>query len=306
MALDDGGVQVASLNLDHDTVHDLAVDPTNGDVWVSLNNTLRRYDATTYAVEADTRIPSLKWVAGDGTGGAWQTTPQNLFRLDALGATRLALDPWPGPGPLVTVAADAWDASAWVASSTGLSRVMTAGLIAPTVTLPSPHQVRQLALYADRAPPTITIAQPTEGSFLNGPAPTIEVTYGDVGSGVDPASLVVTANAAPLAVTCTATDTGATCVPGAAFADGEITLTATVVDRAGNTADSAPVTVTIDTLPPAVLVTTPTSGTFTNQPSQAVAGEVSEPVTLTIRLNDAAVETRTVATAGPFTWSRVG
>ncbi len=237
--------------------------------------------------------------------GAWQTTPQNLFRLNAAGQAILSLDPWPGPGPLVAVAADTGDASVWVASATGVSRVSTAGVIAPTVSLPSPLKARKLALYADRTAPTITIVQPADGTFLNTPAPTIEISYRDFGSGVDPASLVLEAAGVGLDVACTSTEGGASCVPAAAFADGPVTLTATARDRAGNAAASTPVTITIDTIPPAVLLTAPAAGSFTNQPSQPVAGEVSEPATLTVSLNGAAVGTFTGPHAGAFTASPV-
>ena len=66
-------------------------------------------------------------------------------------------------------------------------------------------------------------------------------------------------------------------------------MTATVKDFAGNAAQPAVVTFTIDTIPPVVTISSPAAGLLTNQRQQTVTGSVSKPATVTINGAAAAV-----------------
>ena len=86
--------------------------------------------------------------------------------------------------------------------------------------------------------------------MLSASQPPLEVSYRDLGQGVNPATVRMQANGAALQVACTPTDVTARCTPHVSLADGVVTLTATVQDYAGNTSLPATLRITVDTVPP--------------------------------------------------------
>jgi hypothetical protein len=85
-------------------------------------------------------------------------------------------------------------------------------------------------------------------------------------------TLHLQANGLDRVVSCQYHDTGATCAPTQTLPEGAVALTATIQDYAGNVAEAAPVTVTVDTTPPVITVAAPPYGTITNQVQQVVTG----------------------------------
>lgn len=153
-----------------------------------------------------------------------------------------------------------------------------------------------MVVYTDLLPPTLAFTTPLATALLNTTRPTLTLHYGNSGQGVDPATLQLQVNDAPLAVSCTATATELTCTPGTALPEGPVTLSATIEDFAGNVSTPATLALTIDPVAPVITVTTPAAGLVTNQVSQTLLGQLSEAATLT--LNGQAL---TVATNRTFT-----
>ncbi len=304
---DDTGQVVASVALGGSTLLDAVVEPTSGHVFAALDTALRRYDLTG-AIVLNVLLPlsSQRWVARDGAGGAWAATPNVLVRITSTAQLAVFQSPWGGPGPIVALAADPTDQTAWVASSPGaVTHVGPTGTFLHQLTLWGGLTVRDLAFMRDLVPPVVSFTAPLDGAALNTGTPRLELSYSDLGAGVDPATLGLTADGQALAASCTLAAASATCTPTTALADGAHTLAATVTDRAGNLSQPAEVHVTVDTVAPVVTLSAPAEGLLTNQASQTVAGSVSETATLVVRqvVNGTAVQTQTPALGPTHTFT---
>ena len=100
----------------------------------------------------------------------------------------------------------------------------------------------------DTAKPTVDSIQPSGAQNVN--SATIEVYYSDVGSGIDPSSLVITLDSTPLSG-CDILSTSASCLVYG-LADGNHTIGTAVNDMAGNTG-TANQTIVVDTVAPSIL-----------------------------------------------------
>jgi RHS repeat-associated protein len=263
----------------HPDVKDLAVDADAGDLWVGMKKVLRRYDANG-ALMVEISLDKLAYLASDHQGGVWLATDKELFRIDRFGRVLAATTPFDDHDKIVALATDPTDSSVWVASKNALSHRHSDGH--PLHNLKFKGEIRDLAFYADVIPPTLTLVAPHDGTALSTNTPSIELQYRDSGAGVDPATLVLQANNVDVAVSCRYSEAGTTCTPARALPEGRVTLTATIQDYAGNTAEPATVTFTVDTIPPVITVTAPIDGTLTNQPLQTFVGSLSEAATLTL------------------------
>lgn len=147
----------------------------------------------------------------------------------------------------------------------------------------------------EKTAPAIAVAYPTSGAFITSNRPTFKWNVTDAGSGIDLSTLkaqidsgaVITSGFETKAVT------GGYSVEYTpdTLADGAHTVRFNVSDNDGNAAAQASVTFTVDTVPPALVVSSPAEELITNQESLTVSGTTndatSSPVTLTV--NGAAV-----------------
>jgi RHS repeat-associated protein len=293
------GTLVSSLDLGASPdLRDLDLDPS-GKIWVALSTGVRRYAEDGSLLLAATVTAPLH-VAGDGHGGAWVATTKDVLQLSPAGQVTVSLSPFGGQGKIVEVVLDPSNGDAWVANEQAVAQVDAGGQLVHAFRFQPPVHIWDLALYADVIPPQLAITAPTDGSYLSRKAPTITVTYSDIGTGVNPATLAFTVNGSPLQTSCSTTSTGANCVVATPFPEGPEAVTATVKDYAGNTSQPATVAFTIDTLPPTVTISSPANGSLTNQRQLTVAGSVSEPATLT--LNGAPVVASNLAFAQSITF----
>jgi hypothetical protein len=115
----------------------------------------------------------------------------------------------------------------------------------------------------DHAAPVVAIAMPANGHAVNTATPSFDITYSDAGSGVDTATLAVTLDGTVRTGLFTRRpgDASATLPASLALAPGAHTLTATVVDNAGN-AGTATSRFTVDLAPPHVQVVAPAAGSY--------------------------------------------
>ncbi len=90
----------------------------------------------------------------------------------------------------------------------------------------------------DSIPPVISFTAPAEGA-LTGPAPSVQVSYADSGTGVVLSSLNVFLNGTVFPGTCTAGAAAAACTLSGPLLAGAQSLSATIKDQAGNTSSQA-------------------------------------------------------------------
>ena len=163
----------------------------------------------------------------------------------------------------------------------------------------------------ERVAPVITILSPSDGAYVsNNQQPVVfTVTDESGGAGVDLESVVVKLDGTAVSaaeVTHTAITNGYsfTYTPSAAMGDGAHTVSVEAADNDGNAAAAKSTTFTVDTVPPALNVTSPAEGLVTATAALAVSGTTndatSSPVVITVTLNSADQGPVTVQANGSF------
>ena len=162
----------------------------------------------------------------------------------------------------------------------------------------------------EKVPPVCTITYPTASATITNNLPTITWTVTDDDSGVDPSTIGITIDSGSKitgsGITKTAITGGYSCsyTLASALSDGSHTIAVDADDYDGNSATTATVTFTVDTVPPSLNITSPENGLITNVATCTVAGttndSTSSPVVVTVQLNSGTPETVTVGQDGSF------
>lgn len=131
----------------------------------------------------------------------------------------------------------------------------------------------------ETVPPVVTILSPSDGAYVSNNRQPVVFTVTDEtgGSGVDLDSVAVKLDGAAVSaaeVTHTAITNGYsfTYTPAAALGDGAHTVSVEAADNDGNTAAAKSTAFTVDTVPPALNVTSPAEGLITAAPALTVSG----------------------------------
>ena len=295
-AVDETAQVVATLSLGNNPgVSDLEVDPPSGHLWIALKKSLLRYDPVADS-SFEEMIKGIESLAATVDSGAWAATKKELLRLDQLGQTLFESDSF--TQTIVALVADPSDLSGWAARQKHLTHISSEGQIlhelefhGQDAVLNLTGRIWDLALYADVIGPEISIQAPENGSLINDNRPEIQILYGAVGIGVDPGSLVLTADAQTLSVSCNFEADSAICTPDSPLSEGEIVLTAQVQDYVGNLSNTAQTTFTVDTVAPSLSITAPQQDAYlsSNQPSIELtysdSGSGVDTDTLTLQLS---------------------
>ena len=166
----------------------------------------------------------------------------------------------------------------------------------------------------ERVAPVITIMSPSSGAYVtNSKQPVVfTIVDEDGGSGIDLNTLTVkqdgtTVAAGTLKTTSITNGYSVTYTPATALSDGSHTVTVNVSDHDGNAATQKSTTYKVDTVPPALNITSPTDGIITATSSLNVSGKTndatSSPVTVKIKLNGKDQGSITVGSDGSFSKS---
>jgi hypothetical protein len=260
-------------------VHALAYDARLDQVWVAAADTVRRF-APNGSQVFSAAFPRPAAIAADQEGGLWVSDTRVLAHLDTSGNVKFSAVPG---ADLLSLAADARDGSAWVASQRHVWHYATDGTLLDEAELAG--LINQLALSAGPIAPQLEFTLPASGDVLNVSRPAFVLRFS--GEEVRPDTLALTADAAPLAASCTFQADVATCAALSPLADGIHDIAATIADAAGNLSDAALVRIGIDTVAPAITVAAPANGLLTNVANVRIDGALSEAANLTV--NDAAV-----------------
>jgi len=265
---------------------DVAYDRRLGEVWVVMADRLQRYDAQaarTWEVQGSYGGA----IAPDGSGGVWLARDGLLVRHDPAGARQLSLEPFAGQPDkaIVDVVADPHDASVWVASRRSLAHYAVDGERLAFLADAGDGVIRRLsrgALYADLDAPELAVVAPAPGALLNNNRPALELSYFDLGVGVDPDSIRLSMAGAALPASCEAGATTARCAVLAPLPEGEVTIRVTIADRMLNVSEATELRLTIDTVPPSIRIDHPAPDAVTNQPALTIRGGLSEAGTVSL------------------------
>jgi len=138
----------------------------------------------------------------------------------------------------------------------------------------------------DLTAPTVAITSPADGTLTSAPA---TLSFRGISSGADTVDVSVSgAETGAVDGTVVLTDDGSwTFTPMSALADDRYTIEALATDEAGNTADAAPVSFTVDTTPPGpVTIDEPDEGK-TVGPTPTISGECEPGATVWVSINGA-------------------
>ena len=156
----------------------------------------------------------------------------------------------------------------------------------------------------EKTKPTISLTSPSSGARVISATPQIKFSLRDSGSGVDISSLALKIDSGTAignnatGMTATSVSGGYDCVyvPQTALNEGSHNITISITDNDGNISSLFSSSFVVDTMPPALNITSPTVGLITNNKTITVSGstndETSSPVIITIKVNE--VDTGTV------------
>ena len=160
--------------------------------------------------------------------------------------------------------------------------VVTAADVAGNETIATVSQFSSLGLRVlEKVAPVISVTYPSEGAYIINPAPTIQWTVSDSGSGVDASTIGIKIDSGSVitsGITKTAISGGYSCeyTPATALSEGGHTLTFSASDNDGNAATAVSVSFSIDTVPPVLNITSPADNSITNNSSCTVAGTTND------------------------------
>lgn len=135
--------------------------------------------------------------------------------------------------------------------------------------------VFETAAGGDDTPPVITPVTPEAEAFVSTGQPQITATFSDLGVGVDGASARLFVDGVERTAEAEAGSSGISYSPVDALAEEIHVVLVSVQDHAGNRAQTT-WWFTVDTIPPAIVLTAPSSGQLVNEDEVLVIGEVND------------------------------
>lgn len=143
----------------------------------------------------------------------------------------------------------------------------------------------------EKVKPIIAVTYPTASATITSATPTITWTVTDDDSGIDEATIAIKIDSGTYVtsgITTTAITKGFNCsykIP-TSLSNGTHSFSLKVSDHDGNAATEVVTSFTVDTVPPALTITSPADGLITNEESLTVSGTTNDvtstPVTVTV------------------------
>lgn len=262
------------------------------ELWVATERDLLRID-NSGTVRFRKKLKHLDLFAPGSRGTLWAASEHRLYKVDASGLVEIELVPFNGrhnrAGRLTAMVADSGDDSLWLANRDVILHLGPDGQLLHEISEERRHKgkyrnkdIRALAIFRDTIAPVVRIDSPQSGSYSNNAQSQVEIGYSDQGIGVDGETLQLFVDGIEAAANCEAEDNGATCTLDAPLPEGNVTLSVTVSDYAGNVSNAAEVSFTVDTIAPEITISSPEPDYLTNKPQLDIVGTVSEPASLSI------------------------
>jgi RHS repeat-associated protein len=252
IAWDAHGHEVAALDTDL-AVRALAWDEVAGVLYLADGERVQRY-RTGGGLEDSIPFDGAVVLVPDARGGVWIASHVRLVHADASGGlSRHRHLPPEIHGALRAAAADA-SHGLWLAGTQRLRHVDDNGEMTLQFEPAGRPPLHDLAFYADRTPPHLTIVAPPSGIRTSDTEIGIHLEWHDDGIGVNPESLaarIAGGADVPLALNCTADGAQGFCLPAVPWTDGHWPLDFTIADFAGNRSLPAALDLNIDTVVPA-------------------------------------------------------
>ena len=152
----------------------------------------------------------------------------------------------------------------------------------------------------EKVKPTVAVTYPTDSATITSATPTITWTVTDDDSGIDEATIAIKIDSGTYVtsgITTTATTKGFNCsykVP-TSLSNGSHSFSLKVSDHDGNAATEVVTSFTVDTVPPALTISSPADGLITNNETLTVSGTTNDvtstPVTVTVNGTPVTVQT---------------
>ncbi|MFC1664428.1 LamG-like jellyroll fold domain-containing protein [Pseudomonadota bacterium] len=297
---DENGGGKLSIDLEkYADVRALALDPVNGGAWVAKKKSVDRFNSNG-SLGVSLRLDKIEYLATDRIGNLWAADKKSVFRIDGASlATLFWMEPFNGKGTIDAIAAHPRDGSLWVASNKNLVHIGPDSIFLGDGRVKK--KIRNIDVYADIFPPTLKFAAPDEGATLNINQPTVELSFADIGAGIDTETLIINLDNDELEVSCSFDESTGSCQIVADLPEGFVTLSTIISDLSGNVSDPAELDIVIDTIAPEITVESPISGSFTNELGLKVIGHLSEAASLTISDQKVQIGVNHEFTFGPMT-----
>jgi len=248
-AYDHNGQQISSFSIGSAlSLADMVYDANLNEIWVTLNNTLRRYDESG-VLQFEIPFNGVSLVAPDGDTGLWVSAGKNLYLMNPPGSVLFEAVAFSGGSNanIVSLVVDA-DKGAWVANHKTAKHFDIDSSLLNQVELAGNAKLAAMAIYEDQLAPSLQVISPLEGSTINTTLPTFEFTFDDVGIGVDEGTLNIELDGAPLPVSCSGASTSYTCNPISDITVGSHQLSAIIGDFSGNVSSPTTVNFTVEPL----------------------------------------------------------
>jgi RHS repeat-associated protein len=275
------GALVRSLQLpDASSVVGISPEIGTGRLWLGLKDEVRLYGVGGELIRSKV-ASGITAIAADLVGGAWVSASKTVSRITEAGTVLFAVSPFAGTA-VVSRLAPSVDGTLWVANQNSIAHVSGTGATLQQLAFQPPVRIRDLAVNPDNLVPELSIVAPSLVVCIADPTPTVQLTFSDVGWGVAPESIAIAANGVPWAVQCSATEDHATCEGTTSLHEGQVVLSATVQDFAGNRSAVASSSFSVDTARPVISIVSPVDGAVVTQSQISIQGTVNEPAELKI------------------------
>jgi len=241
------GISVYDAQHDKDADGELEVESMDfdlhlGQLWVGVEDRIMRFDRQGI-LQFQFDVPHVKTLSSDGTGNVWVADKKRLYRYSAMGVLELTPSLPVATAAIMEIKANVNDSNLWVLSHKALSQVFANGTVA--VQTDDFTQMHALAVSGDVNPPSLQLASPKANALVP-KRPPIELSYQDIGVGVDLASVTLDVNGSKVPVTCTGDAITASCTLDVDLLSEVMTLTLKLKDRALNESNTVSVIVKLD------------------------------------------------------------
>ena len=164
-------------------MRDAVFDHARNELVAVGDSTIERF--SNQGLELKIESEPLSRVSCDDAAACWVIAADGrVIRFDDLDRSTADVRLF-GPNSPVFVAADPRDFSAWIATAGSAAHLAVSGSRVPGSFVDPLQSIASLSFSGDVVAPLVQVSSPANGAVVRSAFPTVNVTYGDAGSGVD-------------------------------------------------------------------------------------------------------------------------